>query len=323
MVSVLAAAAPCAPRPAVHGEVPDAEWIMQHVAWLASPERRGRRAGTADEQATAQWLAARFAELPRAGGRRRHLAPESAAGPRRAATTTNIVAWLPPRGERASWVMLGAHLDHLGADVEGFFPGADDNASGVAAVIGVAAALATSDRRTDGVLFVGFGGEEVGLVGSRWLASHPPRPLATCRAMVNLDMVGRSPFLGATEYGLIKRVAGIQDGPAVGVLDHAHGSPLLAIARRACADAGIRMYAAEDFSFAESRIRAFAGQRSDDSSFAATGVPTRFFSTSLQDDYHTRTDTIDKLDAAALRIIARAVLRVIEEIVAGAATAHD
>lgn len=73
------------------------------------------------------------------------------------------------------------------------------------------------------------------------------------------------------------------------------------------------MYAAEDFGFFEDKIREAAKGRSDDSSFALQNVPTLFFSTSIQDDYHKQTDTIDKIDVGILRKITRAVLLTLKE----------
>jgi len=118
------------------------------------------------------------------------------------ATTDNLAGILPGRGKLANdVVVIGAHYDHLGYGGEGsmkpnvhaIHPGADDNASGTAAVLSIAKelrdALANAkDRRT--IVFALFSGEEVGLAGSAWLVDHPPLPLDRVVAMINLDMVG-------------------------------------------------------------------------------------------------------------------------------------
>jgi Tol biopolymer transport system component len=113
----------------------------------------------------------------------------------------NIAGILPGRGALANEVVvIGAHYDHLGyggqgsmkPNVHAVHPGADDNASGDAAVLAIAARLKrqlddVNNRRT--VVVVLFSGEEVGLAGSSWFVSHTP--LATrAVAMINLDMVG-------------------------------------------------------------------------------------------------------------------------------------
>lgn len=281
-------------------DVPTEAELLADVQWLASPERDGRLAGSDGERASFAWLEKRFRALGLDVTMRR----VPLAGP---GETQDLVAVLPGNDPRAGWILVGAHVDHLGPG----YPGADDNASGVAAMLGVATAMAHSPRIGATVVFVGFGGEEQGLIGSRFLASDPPLPLARCTAMINLDMVGRSPFLGAGDYSIPKALAGIKNGPAVGILDDVPDSPLLATARKACA---ITTYAAEDFPTLSPRIRDEAKNRSDDSPFAEQGVHTLFFSTSLQDDYHQPTDTADKIDPVILRGVARCVRGTVESL---------
>ena len=97
---------------------------------------------------------------------------------------------------------MGAHYDHLGrsarfsmaADSAGqIHHGADDNASGTAAILEMAkaAAASRSDFRRS-MIFITFAGEELGLLGSSYYASHPSVPLEQTVAMINLDMVGRA-----------------------------------------------------------------------------------------------------------------------------------
>ena len=110
------------------------------------------------------------------------------------ATAHNVIGMLrggdPVLGTEI--VIVGAHLDHLGVDVHRhIFPGANDNASGASVVLEMARAAKQSGwmpRRT--VLFVDFSGEELGLLGAKYLASHMPFDSNRCVAMMNLDMVG-------------------------------------------------------------------------------------------------------------------------------------
>jgi Tol biopolymer transport system component len=120
----------------------------------------------------------------------------------------NILAVLPPVATD-EYVIVGAHYDHLGHGETGGFarkdeegkihPGADDNASGTAAVLELAAQLAAdsvvpgnrSPWKHRGVVFAAWSGEEVGLIGSTHFAGHPPVPLSNVVAYVNFDMVGR------------------------------------------------------------------------------------------------------------------------------------
>jgi Tol biopolymer transport system component len=122
-------------------------------------------------------------------------------------TDNNVIAWLPPAtGNAREYVMLGAHYDHLGHGETGGFgikgeehmihSGADDNASGVATVLEIAASLAAERRAkpeafTHGVVFMLWSGEELGLIGSSYYAEHPLLPLTDALAYLNFDMVGR------------------------------------------------------------------------------------------------------------------------------------
>jgi aminopeptidase YwaD len=121
----------------------------------------------------------------------------------RKARASNVVGVLPgsDRETNTEVVVVGAHWDHLGTgasaslDPEGagkLHPGADDNASGVAAMLEVARSFAPRRRELRrSLLFVGFGAEELGTLGSFYLVQHPPVPVDHIVAMVNLDMVGR------------------------------------------------------------------------------------------------------------------------------------
>jgi Tol biopolymer transport system component len=120
----------------------------------------------------------------------------------------NVLGVVPPAagGPGAEYVLLGAHYDHLGRGETGGFGikdeegqvhnGADDNASGVAALLELAAAVAAERRSRPesfqrGVAFAFWSGEEMGLLGSSHFAAHPPLPLTNVTAYLNFDMVGR------------------------------------------------------------------------------------------------------------------------------------
>ncbi len=104
----------------------------------------------------------------------------------------NVVALLPGTDRKLSgeYVVVGAHLDHVGS-WPSLFPGADDNASGSATLLEIARASAKAKERPKRTIaFVWFAGEEMGLLGSRHFAEHPPEGLRQCVAVLNLDMVG-------------------------------------------------------------------------------------------------------------------------------------
>jgi hypothetical protein len=110
----------------------------------------------------------------------------------------NVVAVLPggDKSLAGEYLVVGAHLDHVG-DWPVLFPGADDNASGSATLLEVARAMASvGERPRRTVVFVWFGGEEMGLLGARKFASDPPQGMTRCLAVFNLDMTG----VGAGAY---------------------------------------------------------------------------------------------------------------------------
>ena len=114
-------------------------------------------------------------------------------------TGHNVVGYID--NAAANTVILGAHFDHLGYGEDGnsmlrtgeklIHNGADDNASGTAALLELARLLKTSKARNNNYLFIAFSGEELGLYGSKYYTEHPTIDLKTANYMINMDMVGR------------------------------------------------------------------------------------------------------------------------------------
>ncbi|MEM1451981.1 MAG: M20/M25/M40 family metallo-hydrolase [Planctomycetota bacterium] len=209
-----------------------------------------------------------------------------AAATRRApAVLRNVVGWLPGSDPGASeYVVVGAHLDHIGVGPRGRIGrGADDNASGVAALLATAAALA-ADPPACPVLVVAFSGEEDGLLGARALVADPPVPIERCRAMVNLDMVGCGPPDALVAFGL-------EVSPAVAAAVEA------ALATGATGLDEVRAVT----------NRAFF-TRSDHFAFHESGVETLFLFEAwphLSRDYHTWRDVPATIDVSKVRAAAR------------------
>lgn len=106
-------------------------------------------------------------------------------------TTTNAIGYLPGSDPQAGVLLLSAHLDHLGRQADGtIMHGADDDASGVTAVVELARALASGPRSRRGILFVCYGAEEMGGFGSEWFGAHPPVPLSRIAANIEFEMIG-------------------------------------------------------------------------------------------------------------------------------------
>ncbi len=223
---------------------------------------------------------------------------------RETGTTANIVGILPgtdPRLAREA-VVIGAHYDHLGRAGEGSLdtehltdvhPGADDNASGTAVVLGLARAFAASGGTPRTLVFALFSGEEMGFLGAGAYVRHPPFPLERTVAMVNFDMVGRM-----RDNRII-----------VGGFDS--GSRLEGIVTDAAAGLGL-----------EVELRGSPWAPSDHQSFYQHRVPVLFFHTGVHDDYHRPSDTWEKINAVGLERVVTLAERVIDRLARGAAPAY-
>lgn len=191
-------------------------------------------------------------------------------------------------GDRA--VMVSAHYDHLGVDDEGVvYPGADDNASGTAVLLGLARHAVEREYQHT-ILFAAFGAEEAGLVGSGVYIAEPIWPLEQTLAVINFDMVGRNFFEVASAREAAVAIIGLEDIPEA-------GPPV----RRAAAEAGLTLVEVPS-----RLLEVFAiDNRTDEWWFRRRGVPSIHFSTGMHDDYHRPTDTSDRLVPAQLERIAR------------------
>lgn len=203
-------------------------------------------------------------------------------------TSNNVLGVLPGRGTLADeTVILGAHYDHVGMGGAGSLApgtiaihnGADDNASGTAALLAAAAQLKiqldaeVNHRR---MLFIAFTGEERGLLGSKHYVRHPFYSLEKTAAMINLDMVGRLRDNELTVYGTGS--ADTMDS----VVERANAS----LVRRGDA-------------FSLFKVTTGYGP-SDHQSFYEAGVPVLFYFTGLHNDYHRPSDDFDKIDFGGL-----------------------
>ncbi|MDD5564581.1 MAG: M20/M25/M40 family metallo-hydrolase [Thermoanaerobaculaceae bacterium] len=231
-------------------------------------------------------------------------------GTERAVVSRNVIAVLAGADPklRDEAVVIGAHMDHLGKVGDTVYPGADDNASGVAALLEIAKAFAAAPQppqRT--VVFAFWTGEEEGKFGSGWWVRHPLWPLERTTAYLNLDMIGH-PWL-AEEIKKLVTDSRLPDGEAflAGVEPADFVEPglpldapeLAAALRRAAGMTGLALHL--------DRTDGTHGG-SDYRAFARAGVPfVRFFGNFFP-AYHEPGDTADKLDASQVQRVARLAL---------------
>lgn len=272
----------------------DSDAVRRDITYLASDALQGRATGTPGNDSAAAFIARRYAALglrPLSAGYLQPFVARPMTGPHAeravALPTQNVMALLPgsdPR-LRGEYVVIGAHFDHLGRSTEGALDpdvpnavrkGADDNASGTAAVLELARLLAAHPPRRS-VVFANFSGEELGLLGSAYWVEHSPVPLDSVVAMLNFDMVGRL-----------------------------RGDTLLVLG----ASSGKEFRALLDSSKTTLHVVTPPGDGygpSDQSSFFGKDIPVMHFFTNLHEDYHRATDVAEKINAGGeARVVALA-----------------
>jgi hypothetical protein len=240
--------------------VQGAPTLEDHVRYLTSDECEGRAEATEGERRAAAYIEARFRdakvetqvqEFPTHGGDKGR----------------NVIGIV--RGKSDEAVVIGAHYDHLGKTGDAICRGADDNASGTAVVLEMAARFGKKPAART-VVLIAFSGEEAGCFGSRYYVNHPAVALEKTVAMVNLDMVGR-----------LKEqltVFGADTGDSF---------------RRHLSDSALKIAFNKD-----------PGGQSDHTSFQMKKIPAVHLFTGSHADWHKPSDTPDKLNYEGLGRVA-------------------
>lgn len=279
--------------------VPDSVMVRRDIEVLASDSLGGRRTGTPQNVKAAKFISGRLlalgaSPLQAAGACTTYcddayLHPFTAsiashAGPPTQISSQNIVGFVQgtDRALASEFVVIGAHMDHLGDSPESAMDaaagtvirnGADDNASGTAAVLALVRRFARNPTKRS-IMFALFSGEEQGLLGSAKLVENPPVPVARMAAMVNFDMVGRMRDDKLIVYGV---------GTATemrGIVDSAN-------------TAGLKISPIPD-----------GTGPSDHSSFYLKDMPVLHLFTDAHEDYHRATDDSPKINVAGeLKVI--------------------
>jgi hypothetical protein len=199
-------------------------------------------------------------------------------------------------------VVVGAHYDHDGEAFGEIWYGADDNASGTAALLELAEALGQESRRpARSILLCAWAGEEKGLLGSRYYVSHPRFSLDRTIAMFQMDMIGRNEEHGANRSEQIQEERASENMNSLNVLGTAFSPDLKGVLSRVNNQVGLTLHFRYDF-WAEDLMR-----RSDHWSFLQKGIPALFFFAGLHPDYHTPRDTAEKINYAKVEKTARLV----------------
>jgi hypothetical protein len=183
--------------------------ISEWVTFLASDKMMGRRNGSAEMKVAAAWIAEKYNEMG--------LKPvSSTVGFIQDYTFTsrqyevnerNVIGFLEGSDPilKNEYIVLSAHYDHIGvrkgATPDSIYNGADDNAAGTSALIGIAKSIKDSGFKPGrSIIFAAFSGEESGMRGSRNFLKNSPVPVSKIYADLNFEMLGHSEFLGKNKY---------------------------------------------------------------------------------------------------------------------------
>jgi Zn-dependent M28 family amino/carboxypeptidase len=203
---------------------------------------------------------------------------------------------------RREAVVIGAHYDHDGETDGQVWYGADDNASGTAALIELAEAFGSLNRRPRRtIVLVAFAGEEKGQVGSHHYVANPFVPAAQTVAMFQLDMIGRNEEHPADSTLGLDRETSAGNANNVNIIGSTFSPSLAREVRDANGPIGLIL------EFRYDQTREVLLRRSDQWPFLQKKIPALFVHTGEHPDYHRPTDTADKINYPKLEKIARLV----------------
>jgi hypothetical protein len=281
--------------------------LMTDVRTLSGAEFEGRRTGSEGNRRARMYVLRRFKEigLEPVGGTHQQkfsFTPRArGSSPQKPSEMqgTNLFGMVQGTAAPEQFVVVTAHYDHLGRRDGAVFPGADDNASGVAGMLAIASWFA-GHKPERSLLFVAFDAEELGLQGARYFVKNPPVDLKKILTVVNLDMIARGDAntlwaSGTSYYPALKEP----------VVDAARGR-------------GIKVEFGHDRPKTDGEVLDDWTNSSDHGPFHAAGIPFLYFGVEDHPDYHKPTDTADKIPRAffaeavslALDVVSRLARRI-------------
>ncbi|MBQ0024486.1 MAG: M28 family peptidase [Bacteroidales bacterium] len=164
---------------------------IKDLSYLASEMTKGRASGSSGKQIAEQYIVSRFRECS--------LVPfnwhfTQSFRYRDSLTIRNVIGWIPSSYPSDEYIVVSAHYDHLGEIAGKIYPGADDNASGVAVLLSLAEAFdrmkKSGVRLGKNIIFVAFDGKELNMCGSGYFIENLPFPKKSVVCDVNIDMIG-------------------------------------------------------------------------------------------------------------------------------------
>jgi Zn-dependent M28 family amino/carboxypeptidase len=224
--------------------------------------------------------------------------------------SANVLAYIEGSDPalKNEFVVVGAHLDHLGKWEDYVFNGADDNGSGSVGVLNLARAfMANPEKPKRSILFCLWTGEEEGLLGSRYYVQNPVFPMEKTVAYVNMDMISR-PY---DEQGINRMSRMLNVSSTQELLKKIKPANFLPVSFSAGAGLGDILKNADQSVGMDLLLREASGDLgrgmggSDHSSFASAKIPWVFLMASMTDDYHQTSDSVDKVSGETIEKISR------------------
>lgn len=271
--------------------------LKKHIFYLADDKMKGRGTGSKQVRKAANYIEKEFKKYGLQPLGEKGYRQTFEARVRRVAVkdsirqADNIIGFIDNGAPYT--VVVGAHYDHLGDGSFGgsrdslgvgkIHNGADDNASGVAGLLELARHYSSNAiKEKCNLLFIAFGAEELGLLGSKHFTENPTIPLSNIQWMLNMDMIGRynpDNGLAVIGYGTSSRFPAIFEGVT----------------------SDIRFYTSKD-----------GNGGSDQTSFYRKHIPVLFFHTGGHEDYHKPEDDPEKIDYSSLKAILELETKVID-----------
>ncbi|WP_395673256.1 M28 family peptidase [Inquilinus sp.] len=269
------AAPPAPPPPPPPSAIIDSAAMLQDVRVLSADDMEGRGTGTPGIEKARAYLTDRFRQVGiRPFGATYDQAYSGRSRRGAEVSGTNLVGYLPGTGPEQRYLVVTAHYDHLGIRDGRIYNGADDNASGTAALLALAEYLGQHPTRHP-VIFAAFSGEELGMMGSEGFVRTPPVPLSAIAVNINMDMVSRSAgneinVLGTWHYPFLR--------PWLEPLSGRAGAPKMVFGHDAPEPKK------DDWTL-----------RSDHAPFHQAGIPFVTFGSNDHPDYHRPTDDFERI----------------------------
>lgn len=271
----------------------DPSRLMRDVEVLAADAMEGREAGTPGGARAREYILARFKEagVEPLGGSYEHRFTFPARERSGTRTGVNVVGVIRGRKAPGRYIALTAHYDHIGVREGKVYNGADDNATGVAAILALAAHF-SRNRPAHSLLVAALDAEEAGLQGAEALVRRGPIPRSAIALNVNVDMVGRDPgnilyAAGISHYPFLKGwLEGIAQPPVT--LRFGHDAP----------DARAANWTRD----------------SDHYAFHRAGIPFVYFGVENEEHHHRPTDDVETIQPAFFAGAVRTILAAVERI---------